>query len=72
MLTTLDVVDKFNIKATLDDRFEIVFGTYEEADAKVSLLSAVMIGDLWTDASGIIDVSDSREAAVRLTGSAAN
>lgn len=71
-LTSLDVTDKFNITAMLDNRFEIIFGTYEEADAKVSLLSAVMSGDLWTDSSGIIDVSDSREAAVRLTGSAAN
>ncbi len=71
-LTSLDITNKFDIKATLDSRFEIIFGTYEEADVKVSLLSAVMSGDLWTDASGVIDISDSREAAVRLTGSAAN
>ena len=71
-LTSLDVTDKFNITAVLDGRFDIVFGTYEDSSAKVELLSAVMSGDLWTDSSGIIDISDSREAAVRLTGSAAN
>ena len=71
-LTELDVLDKFNIKACIEDRFDIVFGSYEEAETKTALLAKVLAGDIWTDASGIIDVSDSREAAVRLTGSAAN
>lgn len=71
-LTSLDVVDKFNIKASVENRFDIIFGSYEEAETKAGLLAKVLSGDIWTDASGIIDVSDSREAAVRLTGSAAN
>jgi hypothetical protein len=31
-----------------------------------------MSGDIWTDSSGIVDISDAREAAVRFTGSVAN
>lgn len=71
-LTYLDITDKFNIKAKVDDRFEIVFGSWEDSEAKVKLLSEVMSGDIWTDSSGIVDISDSREAAVRFTGSVAN
>lgn len=71
-LTSLDITNKFDVRAKYDDRFDLTFGTYEDVDAKVSLLASIMKGDLWTDASGVIDLSDSREAAVRLTGSAAN
>ncbi len=71
-LTYLDITDKFNIKAKLDDRFDIVFGSWEDSESKVKLLSEVMGGDIWTDSSGIVDISDAREAAVRFTGSVAN
>ncbi len=71
-LTYLDATNKFNIDAVLDERFEIVFGSWENAGAKAKLISEVLSNDIWTDASGIIDVSDSREAVVRLTGSSAN
>ncbi len=71
-LTFLDVTNKFDVDAVVENRFEIIFGTWEAADAKAKLLSEVLSNDIWTDSSGIIDVSDSREAVVRLTGSAAN
>lgn len=71
-LTYLDTRNKFDIDAVVENRFEIVFGSSEGKEAKTELLSQVLQGDIWTDASGIIDVSDSREATVRLTGSAAN
>lgn len=71
-LTWLDTRNKFDIDAVVEKRFEIIFGSNEGKEAKAELLSQVLAGDIWTDASGIIDVSDSREAIVRLTGSAAN
>jgi hypothetical protein len=71
-LTHLDITDKFNIKAVLDERFEVIFGSYEEIGAKTLLLKNVYKRDLWTDFSGIIDVFDAREAAVRFTESMAN
>ncbi len=71
-LTYLDTRNKFDIDAVVEGRFKIIFGSNEGKEAKAELLSQVLTGDIWTDASGIIDVSDSREATVRLTGSAAN
>ncbi len=71
-LTYLDTTNKYDVDAVLDSRFEIVFGTWEMAAAKTKLLSEVLSNDIWTDSSGIIDVSDSREAVVRLTGTSAN
>ncbi len=70
-LTKLNVADKYNVKAEIDGRFNITFGTYEQSDEKARLLSEVLKGDLWTDASGEIDVSDVSAAVVRLTGAAA-
>lgn len=70
-LTRLDVQDKYNVKAQIDSRFNVTFGTFENSDEKAELLASVMKEDMWTDVSGEIDVSDSSTAVVRLTGASA-
>lgn len=71
-ITKIDTSDKFNIKLTYDNRFEITFGTFEKADAKVKLLSEMLDSDIWRDSTGQIDISDPSEALVKFTGNVAN
>jgi len=70
-LTRLDVTDKYNVKAVIDGRFNVTFGSFEQSDEKAGLLADVLKGNMWTDASGEIDVSDISSAVVRLTGASA-
>lgn len=71
-VTKINTSDKFNIKLTYDNRFEITFGTFEKADAKVKLLSEMLDSDIWKDSTGQIDISDPSEALVKFTGNVAN
>lgn len=71
-ITHLDISDKFDVKMMYDNRFEIKFGTFEEALKKSEFLAAMMESKMWHDSTGVIDISDASEAAVRLTGNVAN
>lgn len=66
--TDIDTTDRFNIKLTYDGRFEIIFGSFEKADAKIKLFAEMMNSKIWQDSTGIIDISDSSEAIVKFTG----
>lgn len=71
-ITKLDVSDKFDVRMMYDNRFEIKFGTFEQADNKIKLFSGMMKNKIWEDSTGIIDISDSSEALVKFTGNVAN
>ena len=71
-MTDIDTTDKFNVKLTYENRFDISFGTFEKADAKVKLLSEMMDNEIWKDSTGTIDISDPSKALVKFTGNVAN
>ena len=71
-ITEIDTSAKFNIKLTYDNRFKIIFGSFEKADAKVKLLSEMLDSEIWNDSTGEIDISNASEALVKFTGNVAN
>ncbi|MBE6701533.1 MAG: FtsQ-type POTRA domain-containing protein [Ruminococcaceae bacterium] len=71
-ITELDTRDKFNVTLMYDNRFKIIFGSFENAENKIKLLSQMMDSQIWTDSTGIIDISSGTEAAVKFTGNVNN
>ena len=71
-ITRLDIRDKFDVRLMYDNRFEIKFGIYENAENKIELFSHMINNKIWEDTTGIIDISDGSEALVKFTGNVAN
>ncbi len=65
-IVSIDVESRFDIYANYDNRFKVYFGDTDDIDIKVRFLIAV-IDELEPDATGVINVSDPREAAVALS-----
>ena len=55
-INSVDTVSKYNLKAVVDDRFEVTFGSGTDLDKKCSHLIG-MIREIDKDASGTIDLS---------------
>lgn len=71
-ITQIDITDKFDIRLMYDNRFEIIFGTFENAENKIKLFSTMIKNKIWDDTTGIIDISNGSEALVKFTGNVAN
>lgn len=62
----VDVRSRFDIYIYYDDRFEVYIGDTESIDIKIRFLVAI-IDELEDGATGVIDVSNPREASVALS-----
>ncbi|MBE6651157.1 MAG: FtsQ-type POTRA domain-containing protein [Ruminococcaceae bacterium] len=71
-ITKLDIRDKFDVRLMYDNRFEIKFGTFENAENKMKLFSEMIKNKIWEDSTGVIDISDGTKALVKFTGNVAN
>ncbi len=65
-IVSINVKSRFDIYVNYDDRFEVYFGDTEDIDIKVRFLIAI-IDELDPNSTGVINVSDPREAAVALS-----
>ena len=71
-ITKLDIRDKFDVRLMYDNRFEIKFGTFENAENIDKLFSEMIKNKIWEDSTGVIDISDGTKALVKFTGNVAN
>lgn len=71
-MTKLDIRDKFDVRLMYDNRFDIRFGTFENAENKIKLFATMIKNKIWEDTTAIIDISDGSEALVEFTGNVAN
>ncbi len=67
-LTYIDITDKYNIKLQLDERLDIVFGTFDNVEAKVEMLSLDYEKE-FQNLKAKIDISDGKDAFVYVYGS---
>ena len=62
---TIDITSRFDITISYDDRFTVYLGSAEDMDIKIQFLVAIL-ERLGSSERGYINLSDCREAAVRL------
>lgn len=65
-ISRIDIRSRFDIYFDYNDRFEIYLGDMENAEVKIRFLVEIF-NELGENATGTIDISDPREAAVALS-----
>ena len=64
-MKSIDFTSRFDIAVDYDGRFTVYFGSADDLDIKVRFLVAIL-NRLGSNEKGTIDLSNAREAAVRL------
>lgn len=61
----IDVTNQFDIRVNYDGRFEFALGDHQDFPLKLAMVQKIL-ADLGNDATGVIDISDSDQAYVKL------
>ena len=65
LVSRIDVTNQFDIRVYFDERFELILGDHQDFALKLAMVQEIL-KDLGSEASGIIDISDSDQAYVKL------
>lgn len=64
-VSRIDVTNQFDIRVDYDGRFEFALGDHQDFPLKLAMIQKIL-ADLGNDASGVIDISDSDQAYVKV------
>lgn len=65
LVSRIDVTNQFDIRVDYDGRFEFALGDHQDFSLKLAMVEKIL-EDLGSGASGIIDISDSDQAYVKV------
>ena len=69
-VTEIDVTNQFDIRVDYDGRFEFALGDHQDFPLKLAMIQKIL-ADLGDGATGVIDISDSDQAYVKVNDPAA-